>query len=83
MRDNVTLIPARRKAGSRVKTKEEKPKLRIAAYCRVSTDSDEQAGRLPTIRTIFPETLNGNWLEYMRMMESPAPTPKNVSSSTR
>ena len=44
MRDNVTLIPARRKAGSRVKTKEEKPKLRIAAYCRVSTDSDEQAG---------------------------------------
>ena len=44
MKDNVTLIPARRKAGSRVKTKEEKPKLRIAAYCRVSTDSDEQAG---------------------------------------
>lgn len=24
-------------------TKEEKPKLRVAAYCRVSTDSDEQA----------------------------------------
>lgn len=29
--------------GSRV-TKEIKPKLRVAAYCRVSTDSDEQAG---------------------------------------
>jgi len=44
MKDNVTLIPARRRVGSRVKTKEAKPKLRVAAYCRVSTDSDEQAG---------------------------------------
>ena len=44
MKDNVTLIPVRKKAGSRVKTKEDKPKLRVAAYCRVSTDSDEQAG---------------------------------------
>lgn len=43
MNDNVTLIPARRRAGNRV-VKEEKPKLRVAAYCRVSTDSDEQAG---------------------------------------
>lgn len=44
MNENVTLIPARRRAGSRIITKEEKPKLRVAAYCRVSTDSDEQAG---------------------------------------
>lgn len=43
MNDNVTLIPARRRAGNRV-VKEDKPKLRVAAYCRVSTDSDEQAG---------------------------------------
>lgn len=42
MKDNVTLIPARKKAGNGVKTKEEKPRLRVAAYCRVSTDSDEQ-----------------------------------------
>ena len=39
---NVMLIPARPKAGNNV-TKSEKPKLRVAAYCRVSTDSDEQA----------------------------------------
>lgn len=38
----VTMIPARRKVGNNI-TKEEKPKLRVAAYCRVSTDSDEQA----------------------------------------
>lgn len=41
---NVMLIPARRQVGSNArKKKEEKPKLRVAAYCRVSTDSNEQA----------------------------------------
>ena len=39
---NITVIPARRRVGNTAKT-EEKPKLRVAAYCRVSTDSDEQA----------------------------------------
>ena len=41
---NVMLIPARRQVGNNArKQEEEKPKLRVAAYCRVSTDSDEQA----------------------------------------
>ena len=39
---SVTVIPARQSMGGGIK-KEEKPKLRVAAYCRVSTDSDEQA----------------------------------------
>ena len=39
---NVTVIPARKRVGNTV-TAEAKPKLRVAAYCRVSTDSDEQA----------------------------------------
>lgn len=38
----VTMIPARRRVGNMVR-EEERPKLRVAAYCRVSTDSDEQA----------------------------------------
>ena len=38
----VTMIPARQRVGTRRKT-DEAPKLRVAAYCRVSTDSDEQA----------------------------------------
>ena len=38
---NVMVIPARR--GARNNKEDEKPKLRVAAYCRVSTDSDEQA----------------------------------------
>lgn len=39
---NVTVIPARRQVGNSI-APEEPPKLRVAAYCRVSTDSDEQA----------------------------------------
>lgn len=39
---NITVIPARKRVGNTV-TAEAKPKLKVAAYCRVSTDSDEQA----------------------------------------
>lgn len=39
---SVTVIPARKRVGNLAKT-EEKPRLKVAAYCRVSTDSDEQA----------------------------------------
>ncbi len=39
---NVTVIPARYHAARQEKN-EDKPKLRVAAYCRVSTDSEEQA----------------------------------------
>lgn len=39
---SITVIPARRRVGNTV-NQEQKPKLRVCAYCRVSTDSDEQA----------------------------------------
>ena len=42
MNENVTLIPARKKAGNNINKHEDKPKLKVAAYCRVSTDSDEK-----------------------------------------
>ena len=38
----VMLIPAKRQVGNNERA-EENPRLRVAAYCRVSTDSDEQA----------------------------------------
>ena len=38
---NVTVIPARKRVGSR-KTEAQIQKIRVAAYCRVSTDSEEQ-----------------------------------------
>lgn len=40
---NVMVIPARRQVGNTARQQDDKPKLRVAAYCRVSTDSDEQA----------------------------------------
>ena len=42
MNKSITVIPARRRTGNNVKD-DGKPKLKVAAYCRVSTDSDEQA----------------------------------------
>ena len=59
MNENVTLIPARRRAGNRV-IKEDKPKLRVAAYCRVSTDSDEQAGSYETQVNHYTEYIGRN-----------------------
>lgn len=40
---NVMVIPAKRQIGNIGRKQDAKPKLRVAAYCRVSTDSDEQA----------------------------------------
>ena len=40
---NVMVIPAKRQVGNTARQQNAKPKLRVAAYCRVSTDSDEQA----------------------------------------
>lgn len=37
----VMIIPAKKRMGNTIKKSEQK-KLRVAAYCRVSTDSDEQ-----------------------------------------
>ena len=37
------VIPAKRQVGNTARQQDAKPKLRVAAYCRVSTDSDEQA----------------------------------------
>ena len=40
---NVMIIPAKKQVGNIARQQEEKPKLRVAAYCRVSTDTEEQA----------------------------------------
>ena len=63
MRDNVTLIPARKRPGNRIAKQEEKPKFKVAAYCRVSTDSDEQAGSYETQVAHYTEyiTKNPEW----------------------
>ena len=60
MKDNVTLIPARRRTGNRVSKEENKPKLKVAAYCRVSTDSDEQAGSYEVQVEHYTDFINRN-----------------------
>lgn len=63
MNENVTLIPARRLSGNRAAKFVEKPKLKVAAYCRVSTDSDEQSGSYETQVQHYTEyiTRNNDW----------------------
>lgn len=60
MNENVTLIPARIRAGNRITRQENKPKLRVAAYCRVSTDSDEQAGSYDVQVKHYTEYIGSN-----------------------
>ena len=43
MAKSITVIPAIKRVGTNSVVADEKPKLRVAAYCRVSTDSEEQA----------------------------------------
>ena len=57
---NITIIPARPQRANSQQNETEKPKLRVAAYCRVSTDSDEQATSYETQVTHYTEYITGN-----------------------
>ena len=63
---NVMVIPARRQVGNNIK-KAEKPKLRVAAYCRVST---------------FPRIRIGCWQAFLQTTVFPAPTQRSATSLT-
>ena len=56
----ITMIPARKRVGSQDKTQEEKPKLRVAAYCRVSTDSEEQESSYEMQVAHYTEYIEGH-----------------------
>lgn len=56
---NVMVIPARRQVGNTVKQSAQK-KLRVAAYCRVSTDSEEQETSYEAQVTHYTEYLQNN-----------------------
>ena len=77
------LIPARRQVGNNArKQEEEEPKLRVAAYCRVSTDSDEQAtsyeAQVEHYTEYIQKILIGNLPVFMPMTASPALTQKTL-----
>ena len=56
---NITVIPATRQIGNNALSID-KPKLRVAAYCRVSTDSDEQATSYETQVNHYTEYISRN-----------------------
>lgn len=56
---NITVIPAKKRVGNTV-TAEDKPKLKVAAYCRVSTDSEEQATSYDAQVTHYTEFIRKN-----------------------
>lgn len=57
---NVMIIPAKLQVGNTSRRQEDKPKLRVAAYCRVSTDSDEQASSYETQVEHYTEYIKKN-----------------------
>ena len=57
---SVTMIPATKRVGTLRFDAEEKPKLRVAAYCRVSTDSDEQASSYEVQVEHYTNFINNN-----------------------
>lgn len=56
---NITVIPAKKRVGNTA-TAESKPKLKVAAYCRVSTDSEEQATSYDAQVTHYTEFIRKN-----------------------
>lgn len=56
---SVIVIPAKRQVGNTVKQSEQK-KLRVAAYCRVSTDSEEQETSYEAQVTHYTEYIQKN-----------------------
>lgn len=82
---NVTVIPARARVRNN-QNEEKQKKLRVAAYCRVSTDSDEQASsyevQINITHLISKAIQNGNLQAFMPMMESQEQIQKSESSLT-
>lgn len=72
---NVMIIPAIKRMGNNRK-EDETPKLRVAAYCRVSTDSDEQTSSYEvqiehyTILNLLRKIQSGNLQGSLLMMVS-------------
>lgn len=54
------MIPATKRVGTLKVDAEEKPKLRVAAYCRVSTDSDEQTSSYEVQVEHYANFINSN-----------------------
>ena len=59
MAQNITFIPAVKTVGTQ-KPAEKKQKVRVAAYCRVSTEFEEQESSYETQVAHYTSYINGN-----------------------
>lgn len=79
----VSMIPAKPQYDRSIKLSEKK--LRVAAYCRVSTELEEQESATRHRWNIIPEKYRkqttGRWSGFMPMTEKVQPTLKNVTIS--
>ena len=57
---SVKIIPAMPQSGKTGSSVKEKPRLRVAAYCRVSTDTEEQATSYETQVEHYTEYISRN-----------------------
>ena len=80
---NVTIIPA--KAQTEI-NRDKYHQLRVAAYCRVSTEQEEQQNSYQVQIAYYTDLINkkknGRWQEYLQTKEFQALKRKNVPSST-
>ena len=60
-------------------------KMRVAAYCRVSTEEEEQQGSFETQKLYYTEKINSTseWPGFMPTTVSPASIQKSVTDLTR
>ena len=79
---NITVIPARTQT-RRKNVNNEKPKLRVAAYCRVSTDSDEQATSYEAQVQHYTAYIEGNPEWELAGIFADADTPYGLNTKAR
>ena len=80
MARKVTVIPASPTGGSKAIVANG-TKTRVAAYCRVSTDHEEQEGSFKNQVDYYTTNRNGNWRAYSRMTEYLEPAQKSAAAS--
>ena len=83
VKKKVSMIPAKPQYDRSIKLSEKK--LRVAAYCRVSTELEEQESsyeaQVEYYTRKIQETDNWKMAEIMPMMERVQPIPKSVTIS--
>ena len=77
----VSMIPAKPQYDRSIKLSEKK--LRVAAYCRVSTELEEQESSYEAQVEYYTRKIQrtGNWRASMPMTERVPPTPRSVTIS--